>query len=400
MLLYEESTSDAEFDSICAEVAEDIILYPQMLSLLRCLKNHKYVRLIVVTCGLRLVWEKIIEQEGLSRVVKVIGGGRLTDGFVMTPHVKGLLVSRAREIHGAYTWAFGDSPLDLQMLAKADQAIVVVGDEQTRSKSMEDRLANALENAGLQARQVLLPNSSVPPRLDDSRLPIVDLITSDLMNSIIKHRTPPGGLKLQHATDSAAANLLMTPMRDASLKGSPLRDAHFKAGSFLAWRYLSELVGLEKVSIRHVQGNNTVGYRLLGEDKTLIVALMRGGESMAFGINDVFPEAQFLHAKEPKDIKRHHLEDKLTVILVDSVINTGSTIVKFVESVRAIHATIRIIVMAGVIQENVVSGCGALKSLARTTEITIVALRISRNKFTGSGGTDTGNRLFNTTYLA
>lgn len=106
-----------------------------------------------------------------------------------------------------------------------------------------------------------------------------------------------------------------------------------------------------------------------------------------------------MHAKEPKDIKRHHLEDNVTVILVDSVINNGNTVVKFVDSIRAIHAMIRIFVVAGVVQDKAVSGCGPLKALARTAELTVVALRLSKNKYTGSGGTDTGNRLFNTAYL-
>lgn len=399
MLLYEESTDDAEFDTICTEVSLQTPLYSQMFSLLHRLGSHNHIRLVIVTCGLRRVWEKIIEREGLSETVKIMGGGRLADGFVVTPSVKAYLVSCTKQIHAAYTWAFGDSPLDLPMLAVADQAIVVVGEERSRSKSMGIHLLAALVNDGLQARQALLPNSSVSPRLDTIMLPIVDLISPEFVDSIIKHHIPPGGLQLRDATDSSAAKLLMTPMRDADIRGPALRDAHSKAGSYLAWRFLADLIGLEEVIIRHVQGNNTIGHRLRGEEKTLIVALMRGGESMALGINEVFPKAQFLHAKEPKDIKRHHLEDNVTVILVDSVINNGNTVVKFVESIRAIHAMIRIFVVAGVVQDKAVSGCGPLKALARTAELTVVALRLSKNKYTGSGGTDTGNRLFNTAYL-
>ncbi|KAJ9302282.1 hypothetical protein DTO271G3_1148 [Paecilomyces variotii] len=349
--------------------------------------------------GLRRVWEKIIEREGLSETVKIMGGGRLADGFVVTPSVKAYLVSCTKQIHGAYTWAFGDSPLDLPMLAVADQAIVVVGEERSRSKSMDIRLLAALANDGLQARQALLPSSSVSPRLDTTRLPIADIISPEFVHSLIKHHIPPGGLQLRDATDSSAAKLLMTPMRDANIRGPALREAHSKAGSYLAWRFLADLIGLEEVTIRHVQGNNTIGHRLRGEEKTLVVALMRGGESMALGINEVFPKAQFLHAKEPKDIKRQHLEDNVTVILVDSVINNGNTVVKFVESIRAMHAMIRIIVVAGVVQDKAVSGCGPLKALARAAELTVVALRLSKNKYTGSGGTDTGNRLFNTAYI-
>jgi hypothetical protein len=66
------------------------------------------------------------------------------------------MVARLRDIHHMYVWAFGDSVLDLQMLRKADQAIVVVGEEQNRSKTMDAALLNAIDNGGLSAQQALL----------------------------------------------------------------------------------------------------------------------------------------------------------------------------------------------------------------------------------------------------
>lgn len=81
---------------------------------------------MVVTCGPRRVWDLIIERAGLSDKAKIIGGDRLSDGFVVAPAVKAALVSHLQEVHGLYVWAFRDSPLDLPMLRKADQSIVVV----------------------------------------------------------------------------------------------------------------------------------------------------------------------------------------------------------------------------------------------------------------------------------
>jgi len=37
--------------------------------------------------------------------------------------------------------------------------------------------------------------------------------------------------------------------------------------------------------------------------------------------------------------------------------------------------------------------------LTRSTKLNIIALRLSKNKFTSKGTTDTGNRLFNTMYI-
>lgn len=44
---------------------------------------------------------------------------------------------------------------------------------------------------------------------------------------------------------------------------------------------------------------------------------------MAEGINDVFPHAMFVHASKPEDLKLHHIKQQESVILVDSVINSG-----------------------------------------------------------------------------
>jgi uracil phosphoribosyltransferase len=84
---------------------------------------------------------------------------------------------------------------------------------------------------------------------------------------------------------------------------------------------------------------------------------------------------------------------------VDSVVNSGKTVVQFVEHVRNLHATIRIVVIAGVVQAQSVSRDSPAQVLARQGKLALIALRLSDNKFTGRGTTDTGNRLFNTTHM-
>ncbi|KAL5041694.1 hypothetical protein BDW71DRAFT_211893 [Aspergillus fruticulosus] len=188
-------------------------------------------------------------------------------------------------------------------------------------------------------------------------------------------------------------------MRDDSIRGMRLQKAHQETGCYLATRYLVEIVGTEEFPMRHPQGKCIAGYQLLGEERTLIVPLMRGGQPMAFGINEVFPEAQFLDAKEPKDMKKEDLEGIVTVILVDSVIDSGESMVQFVQRIRELDGIVRIFIVVGVIQEQAVRGCSPILAVARSTELTVVALRLSDNKYSGKGATDTGNRLFNTTYL-
>ena len=152
VLLYEESASDQEFDAICEDVASTVSMYPKFVSLLQIVAEQKHVGAVVVTCGLRRVWEKVLERERLSENVKVIGGGRIDDSFVVSGSVKGALVDRLHDVYDMYVWAFGDSPLDLDMLLKANQPIIVVGEEQTRSKTMDAALTNAIDIMTVSAR--------------------------------------------------------------------------------------------------------------------------------------------------------------------------------------------------------------------------------------------------------
>ncbi|KAG9232539.1 uracil phosphoribosyltransferase-domain-containing protein [Amylocarpus encephaloides] len=412
-LLYEETADDDEFHALCEEVALSVTMYPEFVSLLQLVAEQEHVGAVVVTCGLRRVWEKVLEREGLAKTVKVIGGGRIGDGLVVTAAVKAAMVARLRDTHHMNVWAFGDSVLDLPMLSKADQAIVVVGEEQTRSKTMDAAVLSAVDNDGLSAKQALLP-SNASPRLDTTKLPLIQLTDPVFIDSILCHhsqhghqgqhgqygqRSPPGRLLVLHATKRNAAKLLMTPMRDAAVAGPVLREAHRRVGWYLATEFLGEMIGVEEHPIPHVQGHQTSGYRLCHEKTTSIVALMRGGEAMAFGVNEAFPSAMFVHATRPEDIEPFHLLQQHTVVLVDSVVNSGKTIVNFVQHIHGLHATIHIVVVAGVVQAQSVSE-GLAQAFAGHSNFSLIALRLSDNKFTGRGTTDTGNRLFNTTDLS
>ena len=396
MLLYEETADDEKFDVFCQDVASMVTMHPEFVSLLQVVAENKHIGALIVTCGLRRVWDKVLEREGLSKTVKVIGGGRIADNFVVTAAVKAALVTRLRDTHQMYVWAFGDSPLDLGMLSNANQAIVIVGEKHSRSKTMDHALTSAFDSGRFRARQVVLP-SNAPPRLDTITLPLVKLTEQGFVDSVLCRRSNDADIQVYHATGRNAAKLLMTPMRNATVAGPALRYSHHQVGWYLAVEFLAKLLGIEEYSIPHVQGHDTSGYRLLHEKHTSIVALMRGGEPMALGVSDAFPYALFVHASRPSDVMLHHLQGQHAVVLVDSVVNSGKTVVDFVQHIRLLHASIRIVVAAGVVQ------CQSVPSLAQAlaghADLSLVALRLSDNKFTGTGTVDTGNRLFNTTHL-
>ncbi|KAJ6784543.1 hypothetical protein PWT90_06761 [Aphanocladium album] len=409
-LLYEESANEGNFEILCEKIATSITIHPEFRTLLQLVCSHGHIRVIVLTCGIRRVWQLVIDQAGLTENIEVVGGGRIVDEIVITPEIKAQVVTTLQKEAGLYVWAFGDSPLDLPMLEVADRSIIVSGDIRTRSRSMENALRDAIEKRGLCAQQVLLPPHAVP-RLDTEKLPLLAFSDRHFLEAILCRRSAHvfatvlesarTKSNLVHATDMNAAKLLMSPTRDASIAGVALRKAHKEVGKFLAVNFLTERIGIEEFDVPHVQGHQTTGFRLANESRTTIIALMRGGEPMAFGVNEVFPRAMFLHASCSEDIKDHHLTNQKNVILVDSVVNSGKSMMEFLRHVFRLKKDLaNIVVLAGVVQEEAVASGHALREMMEQHQITIVALRVSSNKFTGSKNSDTGNRLFNTTHLA
>ncbi|CZT50909.1 related to 2-3-cyclic-nucleotide 3-phosphodiesterase [Rhynchosporium secalis] len=393
-LLYGTVCSVDEFERICMIVAKKVIIHPEFKKLLRRVEEDSRIGAIIVTCGIRRVWEFVIELNGFSESVQVIGAGGHGSDYVVTAEVKAALVQKLQEEYGMHVWAFGDSPLDLPMLKQADEAIVVVvGEKGKRCRTMDKELESAIEDEGLVARQLLLP-AHATPRLDSTRLPIFDIRQPHEMDSIFIRRVP---LQIRHASPNSA-ELLQTPMRDGRISGVALQEVHKKVGWFLATELVTEVLPLEKYDIEHVQGGIAIGHRLKNEDKTLIIALMRGGEPMAKGVHEAFPLATFLHAHDPHDAAYYHLDGMENVLLVDSVINNGTTVVQFVKRIKELNAKTKIVVVAGVAQKASVAENGPLARVGRDG-LTVIALRLSENKYTGKRGTDTGNRLFNTCRL-
>jgi len=108
-------------------------------------------------------------------------------------------------------------------------------------------------------------------------------------------------------------------------------------------------------------------------------------------------QTMFVHASRPNDIMLHHLQGQRTVVLVDSMVNSSKMVVQYVQHICNLHATIRIVVIADVVQTQFVSSL--TQALARYTKLSLVALCLSDNKFTGRGTTNTDNCLFNTMHL-
>jgi uracil phosphoribosyltransferase len=247
----------------------------------------------------------------------------------------------------------------------------------------------------------LLPPDSTP-RLDDSKLSTVKL--DEAFFTALSTQDHSHSLKIYDASSKPAAKLLASSRRDANVHGLELQRAYENAGWYLAMEYFALALGVESFEFTTVQRKTTQGYRLFDEGKTLIVPFMRGGDPIARGVFKAFPEAMYHHAKKPEQIEPEHVAGKNTIILADWVINTGKGMIDFVKYIREnFSSQIRIVVVAGVVQAEVIRKDGMdgvlVRELAGMGDVSLVALRVSEYKYKGTGGTDTGHRLFNSTHL-
>jgi phosphoserine phosphatase len=153
--LYEQNADSGgpgHFETVCAETAPKINVHPQIIDLLKRACADKTVDVVIVTCGIKLIWEKVLEKLNLSETVPIVGNGLLSNGYVVTPKTKADIVARLKHHYKLHVCAIGDSEVDLPMLKKADQAFVVVGPESSRSKSFDAKLQSAIDKEGLRAR--------------------------------------------------------------------------------------------------------------------------------------------------------------------------------------------------------------------------------------------------------
>lgn len=193
-------------------------------------------------------------------------------------------------------------------------------------------------------------------------------------------------MTIREFTNKNAVQLLATQSRRADISSTELCKIHFEMGKYLAHQMLDEFKLME-TEIKHVQGIKT-GCELADKNNIAIFALMRAGLYAAEGIRSVFTDSQFFPVKE---IDNNDLENKI-IIVVDAVINTGKSIEKAIEHLRKSKPR-KIFVATLIMQKD------ALHLADKYSDIYFYALRVSENKYVGKGGTDTGNRLFNTTNL-
>jgi uracil phosphoribosyltransferase len=188
-------------------------------------------------------------------------------------------------------------------------------------------------------------------------------------------------------TQSKASQVLSTQARRADLPALELTALHFQMGQYLAYQILEDFE-LADCEITHVQGNRQ-GIEIADKEDICVMALLRAGLYAADGIRSIFKYgAYFLESNDAAETDRKYAFAHKTLIVVDAVINTGRSIKKVLNILRDAKCK-RIVVATLVMHEDA-------KQLALDfPDVHFYALRVSGNKYKGTGGTDTGNRLFN-----
>ena len=198
-----------------------------------------------------------------------------------------------------------------------------------------------------------------------------------------------------HFTDIPSMQVRATKSRDSTLPGHELSQVHQKMGEYLG-QHIVGLIGLEEIEFQHVQGIRR-GPALSTKNKIVILPLLRAGLFAGLGIWDSMPSASFVpitpirgEELSNSQIKGMPSLNDMVVIVTDAVINTG-------ESLQPVLRWILDQSPHKVIVSSLVTPVSTAERLAlEYPNIDWVHARVSHNQYVGKGGTDTGNRLFNT----
>lgn len=200
---------------------------------------------------------------------------------------------------------------------------------------------------------------------------------------------------LHQFTDLPACRLLANRTRRSDMDVNDYSESYTDMGRFLAMQIVNEFE-LEEYDMQHCEGVRK-GVRIRNENKIGILCLMRAGLYLSQGCRVIFRNSPMhlispvrdigLSQAEIEEIKSSELD---SIIIVDSVVNTGKTIRPIFAQAKGLGIK-KVIVMAGV------APIPQANSIAEDyPEIKFYFGRLSHNSYVGSGTTDTGNRLFGT----
>ena len=128
--------SDPYYEMNAQLAGEAVKIYPKWVSFLQSLPVTTHA--VVVTSGISEVWRTALNKNNLlvkddgTPLVSLIAGNRFPhhDNYLVDPAAKGMIVQQLRESRNG---AFGDSVVDVEMLATADRSYIVIDSKLNRS---------------------------------------------------------------------------------------------------------------------------------------------------------------------------------------------------------------------------------------------------------------------------
>jgi len=197
-------------------------------------------------------------------------------------------------------------------------------------------------------------------------------------------------------TNKNAVKQLATKTRRSDISSYELSETHKQLGNYLAGS-ISEFLDMKDITISHPQGKRTGDQ--IDESDIIIIGLWRAGLYVAEGIRSVLQNSPLLLVKPVKnkglsEKDRQELPNDLSekhIIIADSVINTGGSMLPVLDELHASGA--KSIHIASLVMPT--STAKKIKEIyINHSNVYIHTIRTSENSYIGKGGTDTGNRLF------
>ena len=257
------------------------------------------------------------------------------------------------------------------MLRITNQIIIVIDEKQIKNKIMNVVLKNVIDYHDFRTRQIVL-SIKISSRLNFTKFFMIKFTKFEFVEFFLCDRFTHDDFQIFCFTNTNVAKLLATSIRDAIVIDSNLKKTHRCVERYLTIQFLIDIINFEQISIRHVLNHQTMNYQFFHEYQTTIVILMRDEKLMIFDINEIFSFVMFVHVNDVDDIKFHHLQKQITIILIDSIINIDKTIIEFVQRVRKFHVIVHIVIIVDVIQIHCISKKNFNNTFARHAQFHFV----------------------------
>lgn len=174
--------------------------------------------------------------------------------------------------------------------------------------------------------------------------------------------------------------------RSKELRNNKLASLHTQIGEVLGQAMLN-FRPTESGFIKTVQDIDCTIQEVSRENITIVV-LMRAGLYVGQGVRNILDsdDQVYLISNSVDDVDLDYIRNR-DIVIVDSVINSGKTIIKYIDSFKDAKSISCI---------SIVMQSRFTDIAKKYSDILFLTSRISDNYYIGAGAIDTGNRLFGT----